>query len=126
MSNTDTARSAYAMFRAGDMGGLKDLFTHDATWYSSDEIPLGGELHGADAILEMMSRIPDHWSEVTIEPSTYLAADDYVIVLGTQRFTNTKGTAQTPFAQVLKFDGAGKVVRSDLFGDTAKMAKLQT
>ncbi|MGV0633531.1 nuclear transport factor 2 family protein [Mycolicibacillus trivialis] len=126
MSHTDTVKKAYEMFHAGDVAGMKDLFADDAVWHSSDEVPLGGALHGSDAIIDMMTRIPEYWTSVILEPNTYLEAGERVVALGTQRFTNAQGTAETPFAQVLEFDGAGKVVRSDLFGDTAKIARLQT
>ncbi|GBE66659.1 hypothetical protein MFM001_31210 [Mycobacterium sp. MFM001] len=125
MSNVETARSAHEAFSRGDLAALKEAYAQDAVWYSSEEIAPGGEVHGRDAIIEMMSRLPDHWSTVSVEPSTYIDGGVYVVVLGTVRFGNDNGTAESPFVNVLKFDDDGKAVRGEIHYDTAKFAKLQ-
>ncbi|ORV18556.1 hypothetical protein AWB95_03540 [Mycobacterium celatum] len=125
MSNVDTARSAHEAFSRGDLATLKESYAQDAVWVSSDEIPPGGEIHGRDAIIEMMGRLPDYWSTVSVEPDTYIDGGDYVVVLGTVRFGNDNGTAESPFVNVLKFDGEGKTVRGEIHYDTAKFVKLQ-
>lgn len=125
MSNIDIARSAHQAFSHGDLAAVKDAYAQHCVWYSSDEVKPGGELHGRDAIMEMMTHLPDYWTTVSIEPSTFLEADDYVIVLGTQRFANANGSAESPFVNVLKFGSDGKVIRSEFHADSAKMAKLQ-
>lgn len=125
MSNVDTARSAHEAFSRGDLAALKEAYAEDAVWYSSDEIPPGGEIHGRDAIIEMMGRLPEHWSTVSVEPSTYIDGGEYVVVLGTLRFGTDKGTEKSPFVNVLRFDNEGKVVRGEIHTDSAKFAKLQ-
>lgn len=125
MSNIDTARSAYDVFAIGDLTALAEFFTPDTDWYSSDEVKPGGDLHGRDAVIDMLVRMADHWTSVSLEPTTYLDAGDYVIVLGTEEFTNASGSAKSPYAHILRFNAEGKVVRSEFHADSAKIAKLQ-
>ena len=47
-----------------------------------------------------------------------------MVVRGTQRAGNDKGSFEAPFAHLLKFDGDGKTVRGEFYGDSAKAAKL--
>jgi ketosteroid isomerase-like protein len=125
MSNVDTARSAHQAFSRGDLAAMKEFYAEDAVSYSSDELRPGGEVHGRDAIIEMMGQLPDHWSTVNVEPSTYIDGGEYVVVLGTVRFANDKGSEESPFVNVLRFDRDGKVIRGEIHADSAKFAKLQ-
>jgi uncharacterized protein len=125
MSNVDTARSAHQAFSRGDLAAMKEFYADDAVSYSSDELRPGGEVHGRDAIIEMMGQLPDHWSAVSVEPSTYIDGGEYVVVLGKVRFANDKGSEESPFVNVLRFNSAGKVVRGEIHADSAKFAKLQ-
>jgi ketosteroid isomerase-like protein len=47
-----------------------------------------------------------------------------VIVRGTQRAGNDKGSFEAPFAHLLKVNADGKTVRGEFYGDSAKAAKL--
>ena len=125
MSNVDTARSAHQAFSRGDLAALKDSYAEDAVWYSSEEVRPGGEIHGRDAILDMMGRLPDHWSTVSVEPREYIDGGEYVVVLGTVSFANDNGIDESPFVNVLRFNRDGKAVRGEIHYDTAKFAKLQ-
>jgi ketosteroid isomerase-like protein len=124
MSNVDTARSAYEAFGRGDLEALKDDFAEDAVWVTSDELPLGGETSGRDAIMANFAQIPQYWSSFSVEPSEFIDGGDYVIVLGTQRAGNDKGSFESPFVHVMKLDADGKVVRGEFHADSAKAAKL--
>jgi ketosteroid isomerase-like protein len=123
MSNVDSARAAYEAFGRGDMEALSANFAEDAVWLTSDELPLGGETRGRDAILANFAQIPDYWSSFSVEPSQFIDAGDYVIALGTQRAGNDKGSFESPFAHVMKYED-GKLVRGEFYADSAKAAKL--
>jgi ketosteroid isomerase-like protein len=125
LSNVDSARSAHQAFSRGDLAALKEFYSEDAVWYSSDEVRPGGEVDGRDAIIDLMNQLPDHWTTVSVEPTTFIDAGEYVVVLGAQRFANHNGNEQSPFVHVLKFDRHGKVVRAEFHTDSAKIAKLQ-
>lgn len=124
MSNVDTARSAYEAFGRGDLAALQEDFAEDAVWVTSDELPLGGETSGRDAIMENFAQIPNYWSSFSVEPEEFVDGGDTVVVLGTQRAANDNGSFEAPFAHVLKYDGEGKVVRGEFHADSAKAAKL--
>jgi len=123
MSNVDTARSAYDAFGRGDLEALKEMFAEDAVWITSDELPLGGETNGRDAIIGNFAEIPNYWSSFSVEPREFIDCGDYVTVLGTQRAGNDSGSFEAPFAHVMKFED-GKLVRGEFYADSAKAAKL--
>jgi ketosteroid isomerase-like protein len=123
MSNVDTARSAYEAFKSGNLEALKESFAEDGVWLTSDELPLGGETKGRDAILANFAQIPSYWTSFSVEPSEFIDAGEYVVVLGTQRAGNDNGSFESPFVHVMKFED-GKVVRGEFHADSAKAAKL--
>jgi len=123
MSNVDTARFAYDAFGSGDMAALQDSFAEDAVWVTSDELPLGGEVRGRDAIMGNFAQIPNYWNSFSVEPKEFIDAGDYVVVRGTQRASNDKGSFEAPFVHVLKYEN-GKAVLGEFFADSAKAAKL--
>jgi uncharacterized protein len=124
MSNVDTARAAYEAFGRGDLAALQEDFAEDAVWYTSDELPLGGETQGREAIMGNFAQIPNYWSSFSVEPSEFIDGGDTVVVLGTQRAANDNGSFESPFAHVLKYDSDGKVVRGEFYADSAKAAKV--
>jgi uncharacterized protein len=124
MSNVDTAKSAYEAFGRGDLAALQEDFAEDAVWYTSDELPLGGETQGRDAIMGNFAQIPNYWSSFSVEPEEFIDAGEYVVVKGTQRGGNDNGSFESPFLHLLKYDGDGKVVRGEFHADSAKAVKL--
>jgi uncharacterized protein len=124
MSNVDTARAAYEAFGSGDLESLKESFAEDGAWVTSDELPLGGEVKGRDAILGNFAQIPNYWTSFSVEPEEFIDAGENVVVRGTQRAGNDKGSFEAPFLHLMKFNGDGKVVRGEFFTDSAKAAKL--
>jgi ketosteroid isomerase-like protein len=123
MSNIDTARSAYDAFGSGDLAALQELFAEDAVWVTSDELPLGGEVHGRDQIMANFAQIPNYWTSFSVDPEEFIDAGDYVVVRGTQRAGNDKGSFAAPFVHLLKYEN-GKAVRGEFYTDSAKAAKL--
>jgi ketosteroid isomerase-like protein len=123
MSNVDNARAAYQAFGEGDLQKLGESFTEDAVWVTSDELPLGGEVEGRDTILANFAQIPNYWTSFSVEPAEFIDAGDYVVVKGTQRAGNDKGSFEAPFLHLLQFED-GKTVRGEFFTDSAKAVKL--
>ncbi|MDX6609776.1 MAG: uncharacterized protein QOF85_1701 [Solirubrobacterales bacterium] len=123
MSNVDTARSAYEAFGRGDLEALSEMLSEDGTWLTSDELPLGGETKGRDAILENFTQIPNYWSSFSVEPEEFIDAGEWVVVKGTQRAAHNGDSFEAPFAHLMKF-ADGKIVRGEFYGDSAKAAKV--
>jgi ketosteroid isomerase-like protein len=124
MSNVDSAQSAYEAFGRGDLAALQESFAENAVWVTSDELPLGGAVEGRDAIIANFAQIPNYWTSFSVEPEEFIDAGDHVVVRGTQRAANDKGSFEAPFLHLLKFDADGKTVRGEFFTDSAKAAKL--
>ena len=124
MSNVDTARSAYEAFGRGDLDALKEMLAEDSTWLTSEELPLGGETKGRDAILGNFAQIPNYWTSFSVDPEEFIDAGDWVIVRGTQRAGNDGGEFESPFAHLMKFSPDGKIERGEFYADSAKAAKV--
>jgi uncharacterized protein len=123
MSNVDTARSAYGAFARGDLEALGEMLAEDGTWLTSDELPLGGETRGRDAILGNFAQIPNYWSSFDVDPEEFIDCGDWVVVRGRQRAGNDSGSFEAPFAHLIKFEN-GKIARGEFYGDSAKAAKV--
>jgi hypothetical protein len=123
MSNLDTARSSYAAFSRGDLETLREMLAEDSIWLTSDELPLGGETKGRDAILGNFTQIPNYWSSFSVEPEEFIDAGEWVIVRGTQRAGRDGDSFEAPFAHLIKF-ADGKIVRGEFYADSAKAAKV--
>ncbi len=123
MSNLDTARSAYDAFGRGDLEALKGMMAEDATWLTSDELPLGGETRGRDEIVADFAQIPNYWTSFSVEPEEFIDAGEWVVVRGTQKAGNDGGDFESPFAHLIKL-ADGKIVRGEFFADSAKAAKV--
>jgi ketosteroid isomerase-like protein len=123
MSNVDTARSAYEAFGRGDLEALSEMLSEASTWLTSDELPLGGETEGRDAILENFTQIPNYWSSFSVEPEEFIDAGEWVVVRGTQRAAHNGDSFEAPFAHLMQF-ADGKIVRGEFYGDSAKAAKV--
>ncbi|HEY5051867.1 MAG TPA: nuclear transport factor 2 family protein [Solirubrobacterales bacterium] len=123
MSNVDTAKSAYEAFGRGDLASLQNSFAEDGVWVTSDELPLGGEVRGRDQIMANFAQIPNYWTSFSVEPEEFIDAGEYVVIRGTQRAANDKGSFESPFAHLMKFED-GKVVRGEFYSDSAKAVKL--
>jgi ketosteroid isomerase-like protein len=123
MSNVDTAQAAYEAFGRGDLESLSEMLSEGGTWLTSDELPLGGETHGRDAILGNFTQIPNYWSSFSVDPEEFIDAGEWVIIRGTQRAGNDAGSFEAPFAHLMKFEN-GKIVRGEFYADSAKAAKV--
>jgi ketosteroid isomerase-like protein len=123
MSNVDAARSSYEAFARGDLEALKEMLSEDGTWLTSDELPLGGETQGRDAILGNFTQIPNYWSSFSVEPEEFIDAGEWVVVRGTQKAGHGGDSFTAPFAHLMKF-ADGKIVRGEFYGDSAKAAKV--
>ncbi|HEY2335528.1 MAG TPA: nuclear transport factor 2 family protein [Solirubrobacterales bacterium] len=123
MSNVDTARSAYEAFGRGDLEALKEMMAEDSAWLTSDELPLGGETQGRDAIVGNFAQIPNYWSSFSVEPKEFIDAGEWVVIRGTQRAGTDSDSFEAPFAHLMKF-ADGKLVRGEFYADSAKAAKV--
>jgi uncharacterized protein len=120
--NVEVAKAAYQAFGSGDMETLAGLFTDDAEWLTSDELPLGGLVSGRDAIMGNFAQIPNYWSDFSVEPEQFMDCGDVVVVRGTQRASGEGGSFEAPFAHLIRLRD-GKLARGEFYSDSAKALK---
>ena len=120
--NIETARTAYETFGRGDLEALAGMFTEDAEWTTSDELPLGGTVTGRDQIMANFAEIPSYWSAFSVEPEEFIDGGDVVVVRGTQRATGEGGNFESRFAHLIWIRD-GQLARGEFYADTAKAAK---
>ena len=78
--NVQAAQEAYKAFGQGDIAGAVAGMDENAEWVTSDELPLGGTLHGREEIAQAFARIPEYFDEFSVEPDEFIDAGDVVIV----------------------------------------------
>lgn len=120
--NIEAAKSAYEAFGRGDMETLKQMMAEDISWWTSDELPLGGETQGRDQVIGDFEQIPSYWSEFRVEPQEFIDGGDWVVVRGTQTATGDGGDMSAPFVHLMKYAG-GKLARGEFYSDSAKGVK---
>ena len=71
--------------RPGRLRGIRETatwtpwrksFAEDAVWVTSDELPLGGEVKGRDAIMGNFAQIPNYWTSFSVEPEEFIDAGE--------------------------------------------------
>jgi hypothetical protein len=123
--NVQLAQQGYEAFGRGDLDAVGQTFADDVEWWTSDELPQGGETKGRDDVIGNFAQIPEYWSDFAVEPTEFVdAGETLVIVRGKQRATakETGSSFEAPFVHVFEVSG-GKVTRGEFFGDSAKAAK---
>ena len=119
--NVAAAQEAYKAFSQGDLAGALAGFDENAEWVTSDELPLGGTLHGREEIGKAWASIPDYFDEFRVEPDEFIDAGDVVIVHGMQhaRAKETGVAFDCAYLQLLRMRD-GKTIRGEFFADSAK------
>lgn len=121
--NTETARRAYDLFKAGDIESLLDLYTDDVDWESpkTENVPHGGKRKGKEQMLEFLSLVGEHSENIHFEPREFVAQNNKVVVLGDYkwRIKSTGKEYESDFVHVCTFNNDGKITGFKEYLDTA-------
>lgn len=121
--NTETARRAYDLFKAGDIESLMDLYTDDADWENpqTENVPHTGKRKGKKQMLEFMSLVGEHSENIHFEPREIIAQGNKTVVLGDYkwRIKSTGKEYESDFVHVCTFDDDGKITAFKEYLDTA-------
>ncbi len=121
--NTETARRAYDLFKAGDIESLVGLYTDDATWESpqTENVPHGGKRKGKQQILEFMSLVGENLENLHFEPREIIAQGNKTVVLGDYgwRVKATGKEFTSDFVHVNTFNDEGEMTSFKECLDTA-------
>jgi ketosteroid isomerase-like protein/predicted ester cyclase len=102
--NVDVARTAYAAFAAGDIPGVLALCTDDLVWSTPEGIGFGGVYSGPQGAGEFFTKLPQNFTELSVQPREYIDAGDTVVVQGRHRGRTVAGRSfDVPWIHVWTF-----------------------
>jgi len=115
--NVEIIKGGYAAFNAGDPEATMAVFDDDIVWVSTGNSVISGTYKGKAELAVMLQRLVGAQSSVA--PKEYLADGDVVVVLTEV----TAGGETSQEADVWTLQG-GKIVKGQIFGDTAMQEKI--
>jgi ketosteroid isomerase-like protein len=93
------------------------LFDDNTEWVQPGDSAISGTYHGKRELGELVSRLAE--KSTTVTPRRYFADGDTVVMLGETAADNETSEA----AQVFTLR-EGKIVRSQVYGDTALVERI--
>jgi ketosteroid isomerase-like protein len=119
--NVALIRHGYEMFAARDIPGVLGMFDEAISWYSPDTVRYGGRYEGPQGVGSFFATLGENYTELRVEPATFVDGGDTVVVSGHHRGTSRAGVAfEVPFVHVWTFRG-GRVTSFTEYFDTAKL-----
>jgi uncharacterized protein len=109
--NKKTAQDAYAAFGSGDAEGAMRNIDDSIEWIARGDNALTGTYKGKQAVGELWGKLAT--KEFSIQPHDFIAEGDKVVVLTTNHLEGE--TIET--ADVLTYNGNGKLIRFDTLSD---------
>lgn len=109
--NKQSARDAYAAFGRGDAEGAMRNIDDSIEWIARGENSLAGTYKGKQAVGELWAKLVGKGFRT--DPHDFVAEDDKVVVL----CTVTLDGEMAESADVLTYDGAGKLIAFETLGD---------
>lgn len=116
--NKQTAEAAYHAFSAGDAAGAMENMDDSVVWTARGDNSLTGTYEGKQAVGELWAKLGE--KGLRTEPHDFLADGDKVVVLTT--ITLDGETAES--ADVLTYNGEGKLIAFEQVGDPAAANRL--
>lgn len=119
--NLTVVRGAYDAFARGDVAAVFDLFAPGIGWNVPDSVPFGGTYAGVDEVATFFVKLAEVFNELHVEPRSFLADGDTVLVIGHHRGRAAGGAAfEAPFAHVWMLSN-GKAIAFNEHTETAKI-----
>jgi uncharacterized protein len=115
--NIEVVKKGYEAFTAGDIETLMSLLDDNIEWVQPGQSAVSGTYHGKSELSEYISRLAE--KSTTVNPHRFMADGDTVIVLS----ETTSGGETSQDADVFTLRD-GKLVRAQVYGDTAIMERV--
>lgn len=109
--NRQTAENAYAAFSKGDAEGAMRNIDDSIEWITAGNNAISGTRRGKQAVGELWGQLQS--KQFRTEPHDFLADGDKVVVLT----TGTLEGEASESADVLTYNGEGKLIRFEALGD---------
>ena len=124
--NVQLVQQAYEAFKRADIAGVLQTLDENAEWLipgPGEIIPFAGTRRGPQQVGEFFSILAGTQTAELFEPREFIASQDKVVVLGTQRWrVNSTGiTYEDDWAHVFTIQN-GKITRFQEYHDTAAEA----
>jgi ketosteroid isomerase-like protein len=111
--NKETAEAAYRAFAAGDAAAAMEDMDDGVTWTARGNSSLSGTYTGKEEVAGLWARLGE--KGLKTEPHDFIADGDKVVVLTKVTLDGRSEEA----ADVLTYDGEGRLVAFDQLGDPA-------
>jgi ketosteroid isomerase-like protein len=111
--NRERAEQGYRAFAAGDAAGAMENIDDSASWTVRGDSSLTGTYRGKQEIGELWGRLAE--KGLRVEAHDFLADGDKVVVLATASLDGESSET----ADVLTYNGEGKLIAFDQIGDPA-------
>lgn len=123
-ANVQRVQQLFAAFGRGDLAGVLGALADDVEWSLGGpaDLPFAGLRRGREAVVQFFAIFSQTVDVLAFEPKEFLAQDDTIVVLGTERlrFKATGREAENPWVMVFRFR-AGRVVNYREHDDTAAL-----
>ena len=117
-SNKETAEAAYRAFASGDAATAMENMDDGVVWTAGGDSALTGTYRGKEEVGGLWARLGENGLKT--EPHDFVADGDKVVVLTT---VTLDGESQEA-ADVLTYNGEGKLVAFEQLGDPAVANRL--
>jgi uncharacterized protein len=117
--NADVIRSAWEAFGRQDLDGATANMEDNGEVVVPESLPWGGTYRGPEGFKEMLGSFMSQFEEFRPSPEGFFEAEDYVFVPLDVEGRSTKGRSISGRALWLYRLRNGKVVRAEIFPDTA-------
>ena len=119
MNVKEITQRAYDLFNNGDIETFfNEIVDDNITWiFPGDKHPLSGTHKGKESMMMAMSKIPDLWDNLRVEP-------EFMIAEGNKVFTKVNAKADgmdTIFGHYFEVGDDGKLTMFIAFDDTLSM-----
>jgi len=111
--NKATTEAAYRAFSQGDAAGAMENMDDGIVWMARGENSLTGTYMGKQEVGELWAKLAE--KGLATEPHDFVADGDKVVVLTTVSLDGESAEA----ADVLTYNGEGKLIQFDEIGDPA-------
>lgn len=115
--NVEIVKGGYAAFNAGDPDATMAVFDDNVVWISTGNSVISGTFNGKAEVAVTLQRLVGAQTSVT--PKEFFADGDVVVVLSEV----TAGGLTSQEADVWTLQN-GKIVKAQIFGDTAVQEKV--
>lgn len=113
-----TLRAAYDAFKRQDVPAVMAAFDERIEWISPDTLPFGGVYRGHAEVGQFFGQLPQHWTDLSVEPQEFIDGGDTVVVVVRLRGGGRAGAMDSEAIHLWRLR-SGKAVSFREFSDTA-------